>query len=227
MDYLPRKQSEFVQWSRNFTARVEAAPGSFGLDAAQAAAHRALHDAFIAAYEVAVDPGTRTRTAVSQKNAARTALIEHTRMLVKIVQAAPATTNAMRSLLRITVADAEPTPVPAPSAAPELAITSVTGRRAALRLIDPNAGARWGKPEGVFGAMIYGCVSEDEPPEALDRWTLLTAATRMHIELEFPTSIPAGAKVWLTACWINTTAKPGPHAPIVCTRFTENVARAA
>jgi hypothetical protein len=114
-----------------------------------------------------------------------------------------------------------------PEHAPELAISAVIGRRVELKLIDAESGDRRGKPEGVFGATIFYCVADHEPPEALDQWTLFATVTRPYVDLDIPTAIAAGSKVWLTACWINTKAQPGPISAAVSTRFSENVARAA
>jgi hypothetical protein len=227
MDYLPQKQSEFVQWSRNFTALITDDPVLYGLDVEQAAEHQFLHDAFIEAYRLGTDPNTRTTAAVRRKNTALAAAIRSTRALVRIIQAARTTTNDMRTSLGITVRDVEPTPVPIPASAPKLVLLSTLGRRASLLLIDESSGQRLGKPEGVHGAMIYCCVCEDDPPEELNQWTLLATTTRSHVQVEMPTFIPAGAKVRLTACWINPTAQPGPLGPAINTRFAEAVARAA
>jgi hypothetical protein len=101
-----------VQWSRNFSTLISASPTTYGLVEAQATDHQALHDAFIAAFQVAVDPKTRTHTTIGLKNAAKAALIENTRMLVRIIQAAPTTTNDMRDDLNITVPDEDPRPCP-------------------------------------------------------------------------------------------------------------------
>jgi hypothetical protein len=227
MDYLPRKEAEFVQWSRNFTALISAEPERYGLDESQAAGHQALHDAFIEAYRIGTDPNTRTTTAVGIKNAARAKVVQSTRELVRVIQSARTTTNDMRTSLGITVRDVEPTPVPAPDTAPELVLRSILGRRAEVLLVDSSSGRRFGKPEGVFGAQIYCCIADGDPPEELNQWTLLATTTRAHVEVEMPIFIPAGAKVRLTACWINPTAQPGPLGPVINARFTENVARAA
>ena len=86
--YMSR-DAVLVRMSANFAAQISAAAPAFGLSMGQAAAYAAANDAYAAAYQVAVDPGTRSRPRVVAKNEARRALTEMAAELVRIIDAAP------------------------------------------------------------------------------------------------------------------------------------------
>jgi hypothetical protein len=133
-EFPPSREAELVPFSENFKAKIAASPGDFSLTSAQATAYGTLHDDFIAKWDVCQDPTTKTKQAVELKDQAKNALLGNLRMLVKIVQNAPTTTNAERIELNIPERDFEPTPVPPPADAPMLTVVSVYGRNIRIKL---------------------------------------------------------------------------------------------
>lgn len=206
--YLPNKDSELVLWSAHFSSAIDANPGAVGLVAGQSAAYATAQSQFAAALNAASNPETRTRGTVIGKNDAKKALIALTRELVRIIQAYPPVTNEQRADLGITVRDVEPSPVNPPTEPPVMEVGLAIGRilRMKLRSVDSS---RRGKPDGVAGATVLSYVGE-EPPADISEWKFEGSTTRTNFEVEFPPTVPAGSRVWLTALWFSPRAQVGP-----------------
>ena len=225
-NFLPDREAELVTWSTNFDTRITATPTTFGLTAAQATAYSTLHDAFVAAYNAATNDGTNSRSAIITKNTAKAALIANARMLAGIVQKFPGTTNTMRSDLGLTVKDAEPSPIPPPAVAPAVVIESGSGNTVRIRLVDPAAPTRRGKPAGVDGIAVFSFVGASAPAEEAD-WKFEGNTTRTVVDILFPAATAAGAKVWFTAFYFNARKQSGPAATPVGTNIAGGAAMAA
>ena len=206
--FPPGREADLVTFTQQFKAKITATPTAYSLTAAQATAYAAKSDDFIAKWNVVQDPATRTRTNTSLKDVAKAALLAELRMLVKIIQNAPATTNAMRIELGIPQRATEPTPIPPPAAAPLLEVVKVYGRQITVRLKDA-VGDRRGKPQGCAGATLFSFVGA-EPPASGAGWRAEGNVTRGTIIVEFAATVPAGAKVWFTAIWYSQRGLTGP-----------------
>jgi hypothetical protein len=229
INFLPPKEADLLAWSLNFATRIAATPIVYAVSAAQAAAYGTLHDTFAAALQAATEPGTRTKPSIQAKNDAKTALLDGpngARSLARIIQAAPAVTNEQKALLGLTVRDSEPTPVPPPEFPPDIAILSVLNRTVKVRLRDIENPDRRGKPDGVKGATVFYSVGDDAPSDPAE-WSFAFNTTRTVFDVDFPQTVAAGAKVWLTAFWYNTKAQSSPPASYVSTRFSDGMAQAA
>jgi len=229
--YLPTRESDLVNFSTNFNARLVAGGpgGAYGLSAPTIAAYTALHDAWIAAYTAAVQDITRTPVTIQAKDDAKEALINGAngiRQLVNIIQHNPATTNEERAELQITVPDVEPSPVPVPAFAPGVDIVSSSGRTARIRLHDTENPTRRGKPDGVVGATVFSFIG-DEAPADIDSWEFEGNTRNNIVEVEFPAETPNGATVWFTAFWRNTRDEAGPPSAPVSTNIPGGLSMAA
>ena len=208
-EFPPGREAELVTFSINFKTKITATPTTFGLTAAQATAYGTLHDAFAAAYATANDPLTRSPANVATKNQAKVNLVANLRLLAGIVQRAPGTTNTMRIELGLPERYTEPTPIPPPGASPLINIKRTEGRTVGIRLIDPTNPTRRGKPPGVFGASVFSYVGATAPAD-LSAWKFEGSTGRTTVNVEFPSTVAAGATVWLTAFWFNPRKESGP-----------------
>lgn len=222
--FLPSRDSELVTWSLNFSTRITATPTAFGLTAPQATAYGALHDAFVAAYNVSSAEATNSTSAVLTKNTARTSLTANARMLAGIVQKYPAITDAQRADLGLNV-KASPAPVPPPALAPDIDIVSVAGNTVRIKLHN-SATLHRAKPTGVKGAAVFSFVGPVAPSTEA-AWTFQGNTTQTVIDVEFPAETPPGSKVWFTAFWFNPRAQSGPAASPVSTNVAGGSAMAA
>lgn len=218
--FPPRRDADLARWSDNFASMISASPAAFGLSAAQASGFSHLSDAYASALSIAITPTTNSRANVREKNDARKALLDATngaRELVRIVQAYPGTTDAIRSQLGLPSIDAGRSRVGPPDGAPKLSVESSAGRTINIRLRDQGSPDRRGKPAGADGAIILYYVAEDRsdayyksPPSDQAQWTFGRMTARPLFQLNLPASIPSGSKVWLSALWFNARKETGP-----------------
>lgn len=112
--------------------------------------------------------------------------------------------------------DNRPTPIPAPTIAPDLDVVSVVGRTVRVRLHATTTGSRRGRPPGVAGASVFSHVGP-EPSANVADWRFVGNTTRPTFDVEFDDDVAPGAQVWLTAFWYNPRAQSGPSAAPVTT----------
>ena len=217
---FPKKDSVLVAYSTNFNDRIVASPATFSLSAPQAAAYTPLHAAFVSAYEAVVEAreaGTRSRSLVQTKDQAKRDLLTYGRELYKLVQASLTVTDANKTLLGVKVIDNQPTPIPAPNAAPEIRVLSVYGRDVRLGIRDAS-GARKGRPVGVAGCSLYSFVGPSAPTTN-DGWKSEGNITRNDIIVQFPETVTPGTKVWFTGFWYSLRGLSGPAATPISTHI--------
>lgn len=209
--FPPSREADLITSSANFDVKITATPTTFGLTAPQATAFHTTQQAFATAYTVAHDPLTRSPANIIAKDAAKAALLASYRQLAGIVQRFPGTTNFIRSELGLPLRHPEPTPIPVPSSAPLVAIKSVSGRTARCRLIDAANPTRRGKPAGTSGAAVFSFVGATAPANLAD-WTFEGNTGRTTIDIVFPTTVLAGATIWIIAYWFNPRKQAGPNS---------------
>lgn len=209
INFLPDKDQNLNAWAANFDTKITATPTAYGLVAADATAFHALAADFAVKLAAAVNPATRTRVTVAQKNISRAALKAKARALAKIVNAYPPLTNAQRAELGLTVRDTTPTPVPPPTTKPLLSVDP----DGTLRLVDETMPDRRSKPTGVRGAIVFTKLDGEAPVDPTDaRFSIL--ATR------FVANVPVsaadnGKRLWVLAQWFNERGELGPvSAPV-------------
>ena len=205
-DYMPKRNADFLEWSRSFSQQINAAPTQFGLTPLQTSEYAALHAAFADAYHTAATPSTRTPPSIEAKRQARRAAERVARLLVRIIQATPTVTNAQKVGLALTVRDRSQMLVARPTESPRLFTKLLHGSTVRITLLGVNTTSR-SKPEGVAGAMVFSYVG-DVPPGDFSQWDQM-ATTNPRLTMTFNDVVP-GAKVWLAAAWFNPRMERGP-----------------
>lgn len=211
--FLPRSDGALLAWSANFSTLISAGPVPLGLTPAMATSYAALHADF-AAKLAAVDPGVRSKMAVSEKNASRLELKNSARLLASIINGQATVTDAQKIELGLTVR-AHPARIPPPSESPQVRVKSVSGRTAVVELMTSG---RRGKPAGVLGASLFSHVGAT-PPAELSDWKFEGNTGLTTFEVNFPIDTAPGAMVWLTAFWFNPRKQSGPACSPVCTNL--------
>jgi hypothetical protein len=229
-DFLPSRDANLLAWSSNFRDQINSPPGpaQFGLTLAQAAEYSSLHDAYKAAYVAARNARTNSQSNVQAKNDAKAALKADARLLARIIRAHPDVTNEQRIQLGLKAADLSGgTPVTVSDDKPMLMLTSTADRIVRLKIRSNATTTRRARPHGMVGALILSCVAgpQDEvsPPESIWKWSYCGHAMRSKFQVAVPSDVPAGAKVWFIACWVNTRGRTGPFSSAVSTRIGDGV----
>ena len=214
--FLPNKDTALLAWSLNFNTLITATPTAYGLSAGLATGYGTLHTNYATAL-AACEPGSRTRSAVSTKNAARLALKNDARSLAKLVDGTTSVTNAQKLSLGLTV-KSSPSPIPAPSSAPGLDVVSVSAWTVKVKLHDSTSGAKRGKPAGVSGASVFSFAGAAAPAD-ISLWKFEGNTGRTTVNVVFPNTLAPGAQVWLTAFWFNGRKQSGPASAPVSTNL--------
>src|SRR4051812_10022026 len=212
----PRKDQLLLAWSLNFKTLISLSPIIYGLTASQATQYGAAHDLFASTLQTATEPSTRTKAAVAAKDSAKVTLRALAGSFGGMVEKNIAVTDAQKIDLGLTVR-AQPSPIPAPSSAPVIAIVSTTGRTVKIKLKDIDT-ARRGKPLGVHGCAVFSYVGATAPTTTMG-WHFEGNTNQTTFDVEFPETVPAGAQVWFTAMWFNPRSQSGPPATFISTNL--------
>jgi hypothetical protein len=205
--YPPEREADLITATQTFLDVATPVPATYSLTAAQLTLLGTKLSDFQTKWDACQVPNTKTRPAVELKNASKADLVFYLRSLVKVVQNAPTTTNAMRAELAIPLRDFEPSPIPVPGAAPILTVKKVWGHQITCRLESAVSTGR-AMPPGVYGAQIYSFVGP-EPASDEQVWVNQGLVTRTQFVVQMAASVPAGAKVWLTAAFVNPRGQTG------------------
>ena len=205
--YLPDRESLLIAWGQNFSDRVGANPAGFGLTVEQGSDLQVAYGDYQHAYHLTQDPQTRSTSNFENKREMRSIFVKLVRHLVGVIQSQPTTTNQQRVDLRITVRNTPPTPVPKPEDGPGVKIVSVRGRLFNVQLSDAVTGRRR-KPSGARLAWLYTYVGEAMP--TFEQMAFYGSASKTTTQVVVRNDVAVGAKVWIGACWVNTTGECGP-----------------
>jgi hypothetical protein len=177
--FTSSKDAALAAASDNFATKITASAPSLGLTAAQATAYAAVNATWQSAYQTAVTPDTRTKSAIAAKNAARTAMRRMASDLAKIIDGTPTVTDAQRIDLGLAT---RPTPAPRPAPG--------TPNRFAVALAGDGAlTLKWkcNNPRGTGGTMyqVWRRVGGTAPFEYLGG-----SGTKAFVDATIPAGTP-------------------------------------
>jgi hypothetical protein len=139
------------------------------------------------------------------------------RSLVNQTQAAPATTDADREAMQLTVRDSTSTPVAAPTSHPTLSVDTSERLRHVVRFMDSVVLKR-GKPAGVFGCELWHKLGGAPPVDFRECQPLGTDTASPYLaEYE---GADAGKIVHYLGRWVSTRGDHGPWSPVVSATLT-------
>jgi hypothetical protein len=212
-DFIPASDADLANWSANFESAIDTEFATYGLTTGQATAYTALDSAFQTAYTAATDPGTRTPVAIAAKDAARAALVANARVLAAVVNAFPATTNAMRTTLGLNPYATGTTPVPAPTTQPLVAVREFIPLGHVLQIRDESTPASRKKPVGAVAAEVWAKVGAT-PPASIADCKFLGHYTKPFLTTAFA-GADAGSLAHYVTRWVTRTGLVGPTSDVV------------
>jgi hypothetical protein len=210
---VPTRDKLLVPFSTNFNARISTAPATYLLSPAQATQYTSLHDPYIAAAAAASAPGQKSRSLVAARNSLKQSLLPYARELYAFIQANTGVADSAKTDVGVVIRKKEPTPLPAPSAAPSLTVKSVYGRQFTLKIKDAS-GTRRGRPPATTGAQLFSFVGETPPAGGAAGWISEGTVTRNTVVVAMPSTLAPGTRVWFTCCWFNARGTGPSCTPV-------------
>ena len=211
---IPLRDAEYDVYLYNWKTLLTASPTTYGMTGSDATAisnaYTDWHTAFLAASNLL----TRTRATVAQKDAEKVLSLSLLREQYRIIKANPGVTDAAKINLGIVVNDPVPTPIPAPTTYPLLAVLNAAPLTQQLMMVDQSTPTSRAKPAGVVGALVVraiGTVPAVDPAQC----QLLGLYTRAPFLVNEFGSGDVGKVVTYFARWTNPRGEEGPWSPAV------------
>lgn len=183
--YIPPKDADLVSWAQNFADLISASPATYGLTSGQAATIAAANVTWQAAYATAINPSTRTKPSVADKDAAKAAFLGIARPFAILIRNNQGVSNMDKLDLGLNVPDQTPTPIPVPTSSPGMVFVAATPLQHTLRFNDANNPTQRGKkPDGAIGIEVYRTVGV-APTSDPDAASYIGTYTQNPIAVDF------------------------------------------
>lgn len=212
---IPRPDGDFDAYANHYYLAAKDFYTGHGLDEKDL---NALADALAAwntSYPAHASAQAAAESARQAKAAARRELEAQIRPVTAFVQSYPATTDADRATIGITVRDPHGTPVTPPTSRPLVRVESGQRLQHRLRFVDESTPTRTRKPRGAAGAEVWlALVEVNQPPPPLgDSYRFVQMSSRGEALAEFSTH-EAGKTACYALRWVTPTGARGPWSEV-------------
>lgn len=213
-DYIPRTDGDFSAWAGNFVNEAVAFFVAQGLDDPMLLELQTAYGTWVVQYRAQVAAMNAARGATENKVEARKRLERAVRRLGGFVQTYPATTDAIRARMGITVRGERTGGTPVPPIAPLISAEQAARFTHRLRFVPPEGTDGIQKPRGVMGAELYVALAppSSPPPEQETDFRYVRAITRDGVRITFPPE-QAGLIAYYRARWLTRTGDVGGWSP--------------
>jgi hypothetical protein len=215
-DYIPKSQTSLAIWARNFSEKISATPGAFGLMASDAAAIAQAVGLFDDALTLALQPSTKTKSIVADKDGKRAAMLVTLRTYAQMIKRNQGISDEAKINLGLHIDAPGPSTVPAPSSAPRLILDNDGYLVQRLRFRDEANPDRMAKPPGVIGMLLAVVTVPFDaihgPAAMLPSYETAPVhglVTRQPYRIQFPASA-LGRIACYFARWVTRDGTPGP-----------------
>lgn len=206
--YIPTRENALATWVLNFSTLIAATPGAYGLMASDAVTITTAVNLFTAALTLALNPATKTKATVTDKNAKRSAMLATLRQYAQVIKRNQGVSNEAKIALGLTINDSGRSPVPAPTTEPIIVLASAAPLHQTIRFADSTAPDRRAKPAGVKGLMLALTVGTT-PPTDLSNLPVYGIATKQPYLVGFNMA-DKGKTAFYFGRWITGTGLVGP-----------------
>jgi hypothetical protein len=207
-DYIPSRESLLSAWATNFSDLITATPGAYGLMASDATTISNAVALFTAALSIALNPTTKTKASVADKDAKKAAMLVTIRQYAKVIKLNLGVSNEAKIGLGLTINDSGRTPVPAPTTEPVISVASGAPLQQILRFVDATTPDRRARPAGVTGMMLVRSIGTAEPTD-IDSLPIYGIATRQPYVVNFDLADKAKTAYYFGR-WVTATGLVGP-----------------
>lgn len=205
-DYIPRGDSDLIEFADNFVDEIDGNEAGFGLTAADTTELKALKTNFRDAYDDNISKQTEARSAKTKKDGERKPLVAKLRESAQVVQNHPAATDEMRSGLRLPVKDKEPSSIGEPATQPVAEINTSVKLRHEITFYNEGSIGK-AKPAGVRGAEIWCKIDGEATMNEDDYRYLGTDTASPYLAVHKAENVGKQAHYLLR--WVNAKGEPG------------------
>lgn len=210
-DYIPRPDGDFDVWAVNYYDAVKTWWQNQGLNKDDLDPLVAALNTWRNTYPAHTSAQAAAESAAQAKVTARTALEQAVRPIARFVQAFPATTDADRAGIGLSVRSTARRGVPPPATRPILSIDTAQRLSHTLRICDEATPTRRTKPPGAIGAEVWRTIirpgqpapAPTEPPR------YLALATKTPHTLTFKAHDGGATAVYMLR-WVTKSGECGP-----------------
>jgi len=207
-DYIPQKDTLTAAWAANFSGLITATPGAYGLMASDAATIAAAYNLYNSALTLVLNPLTKTKATVADKNAKKHAMLATLRLYAQMIKLNRGVTNEAKIGLGIHINAGGPSPVPAPTTSPVLAVANGVPLVQSVEFHDITTPSRRAKPAGVTGLMLLVAVGTT-PPASPAEAEMYGIATKAPYQVTFNPA-DKGKTAYYFGRWVTGTGLTGP-----------------
>lgn len=158
--YMPRSQGLALAWMKTFAGTIAANPGVYQLSPADGACLLAAVQAFDAAYAIAVDPHTATRSALAVKDTARVSAERVCQQYYSLIKPNAGISDAAKIAIGVRPLNRGRSRIECPATSPMLRILGATPASHTLRYSDMNTPDSGGKPFGAAALQLFVAIEE-------------------------------------------------------------------
>lgn len=220
---IPRADADFAAYADAYYDAVKAFFETHGLDPSMVERVDAARATFDAAYAAHIAAQNAAEAARAAKQEAKEALEAAIRPVTAYVQSNPATTNADRAAMGITIKQPPRRHVPAPTSRPMAQVNAADRLTHRVRIFDESAipgdastTPRGARPKGTLGAEVYVALVEQHQTAPADAraYRFLRTVTGGSAEFGFEQQ-EAGKQAAYLVRWVSSTGTPGPWSSTV------------
>jgi hypothetical protein len=211
-EYIPSRESLLSTFVSNFSTLISATPGAYGLMASDATVIATAVNLFNAALTLALNPATKTKATVADKNAKKAAMLVTVRQYSQVIKRNLGVSNDAKIGLGLTINSGGPSPIPAPTTQPVLSIATAGSLRQVVHFADTTAPDRRAKPAGVKGLMLAVAVGTT-PPASRELVPTYGMATKQSFAVDFNDG-DAAKTAYYYGRWITAAGLLGPWSAL-------------
>lgn len=209
MSYIPSKDAELDVWCENFATYIKGDPAAYGLSAADAVVIENQYIIFHDAYVAAVNPSTRTKLTVAEKDGEKVTLLQIVRSYAAQIRANQGVSDQAKAAIGLNIPDPTPTPIPVPTSTPELSITLCSNSVHQLSVSDSLTPTKKAKPYGVVGCQLVALETTSPSNAPMESAPTLAIVTTADYAINTAPMTP-GKWAHYRARWFNRRGEFGP-----------------
>jgi len=158
--YIPAEDAAALSWMQVFSSGIAANPGLYQMSASEAAAITAAVGAFGTAYQLVVDPATKTKVTVAAKDDARESAEAICRQYAVLIKQNAGISDPDKIAIGVRPVNPNRDPVNVPQSSPLLNIIAATPGAQTLRYSDTMTPDSAAKPFGAISLQLFVAVGE-------------------------------------------------------------------